>query len=80
MVLSTRDPGVQNWLDTEGHSSGSLAYRWIWTKDMPTPTATVVKLAELRAHLPADTPSFDAAQRSEQIRVRRRHVERRFRR
>jgi hypothetical protein len=80
MVVSIRDPGVENWLDTEGHNSGSLAYRWIWTKDKPTPTTRVVKLAELRSHLPADTPAFGAEQRRAQIRERRRHVERRFRR
>ncbi len=80
LVVSSRDPGVQNWIDTEGRRTGSLAYRWIWTEDRPTPTAKVVPFAELRQHLPAATPAFGPEQRREQIRVRREHLERRFRR
>ncbi|NQZ99412.1 MAG: DUF1214 domain-containing protein [Myxococcales bacterium] len=80
IVLSGSDPGVQNWIDTAGHRSGQISYRWIWTKTRPTPMARVVPLAEVRKHLPKETPVFGPEDRREQIEVRRTHIERRFRR
>jgi len=77
-VVAHHDPGVQNWIDTEGRRRGMLTYRWVWTKDRPRPVARVVKFADLKKALPADTPAFSAAQRRAQIMTRRRHVERRF--
>ncbi|MEE3331612.1 MAG: DUF1214 domain-containing protein [Myxococcota bacterium] len=78
IVVSKQDPGIQNWIDTEGRRTGMLSYRWIWTKDKPTPTTKVVPFKELKQHLPSTTPAFSAEQRREQIRVRREHIERRF--
>lgn len=80
IVVSQRDPGVQNWLDVAGHRAGMLTYRWIWSKDAPTPTARVISVDEIREYLPDDTPAFDEEDRRRQIGVRRAHVERRFRR
>ena len=42
IVVSKRDPGVQNWIDTEGRGYASLTYRWIWTEDQPAPTTTPI--------------------------------------
>ena len=78
IVVSKQDPGIQNWIDTEGRRTGMLTYRWIWTEDKPTPTTKVVPFEELKQHLPATTPAFSAEQRQEQVRVRREHIERRF--
>jgi hypothetical protein len=80
IVVSKRDPGVQNWIDTEGRSYASLTYRWIWTEDQPAPTTTLIPFADVRKHLPPETPAFGAEARREQIRVRREHIERRFHR
>ena len=80
IVVSRQDPGVQNWMDTEGRHSASLSYRWIWTEDKPAPTGKVVPFAEVRAHLPQETPEFSLEERREQVRVRREHLERRFHR
>jgi len=77
-VVAHHDPGVQNWIDTEGRQQGYLTYRWIWTQDRSQPEARMVKFAELKKYLPADTPAFSAAQRREQVMARRRHIERRF--
>lgn len=77
-VVAHRDPGVQNWIDTEQRRRGFLTYRWIWTQDQPAPTTRVVKFADLPELLPQDTPAFSPQQRREQIRTRRRHVEARF--
>jgi len=70
-VLSVRDPGVPNWLDTGGHLYGMLIGRWYKCSDHPVPTLKRVKLAELREHLPADTPMISAAERTAALRERR---------
>ncbi|MCB1676131.1 MAG: hypothetical protein KDI01_07560, partial [Halioglobus sp.] len=84
LVVAHRDPGVSNWLDTSGHSEGFLAPRWAYsetpaTEDWPSITATKVRFDQIRGHLPASTPRVTPQQRREQIAVRQRHVQRRFR-
>jgi hypothetical protein len=53
-------------------------WRWYLTGAMPTPSVTKVPLAELRAHLPADTLAVSPEQRAATIAARRRAVHRRF--
>ena len=76
-VIAHRDPGVQNWLDTTGNREGMIQYRWIWTRTNPQPSVRTVKLAELRAHLPAETPRYAAEQRRAAIAAREAHLRRR---
>ena len=80
IVLSQRDPGVQNWIDTCGYADGLVAYRWVRPTTAPTPTSTAIEVSAVRDHLPASTPQFSAADRQAQIAARRRGVARRFRR
>jgi hypothetical protein len=47
LVIAHEDPGVDNWLDTAGHSRGTMCLRWIGADDHPEPTTSVVKLADL---------------------------------
>ncbi len=50
MVLAHTDPGVPNWLDTEGNPFGLVFWRYFLVSGaVETPLATVVKLADLRA-------------------------------
>lgn len=78
-VVAHRDPGVPNWIDTEGRRRGLLAFRWMGAKEPPPqPTARLVKFSELKKYLPKDTPSFSEAQRRSQVMIRRRHIETRF--
>ena len=80
VVVAHRDPGVANWLDTEGRREGLFTLRWFWPLgDPPSPSTRVVKLADVRAVLPADTPAVDAAGRRREIRRRRDHLTWRFR-
>jgi hypothetical protein len=79
VVISQRDPGIQNWLDTEGRRDGLITYRWVFSSNAPVPRSRVVELAELWAHLPAGTRRFDAAARRDQIARRQAAVARRFR-
>jgi hypothetical protein len=46
-IVAHRDPGLPNWLDTCGHSSGTMCVRWIRAASHPDPQARVVKFAEL---------------------------------
>jgi hypothetical protein len=63
-VLSHRDPGVPNWLDTGGSRRGFLFYRWLSpTTGMPTPEGVVTTVDGVRQHLPADHPVVDQAAR-----------------
>lgn len=78
-VLAHSDPGVPNWLDVGGHPTGTIFMRWNRPPglDAPRPSATVVKLAELRAHLPADHPRVTPEQRAATLLARRRAYDRR---
>jgi hypothetical protein len=77
VVVSARDPGVPNWLDSAGHSEGMIQYRWIWTQTRPQPSARVLPLAAVRSALPPDTPRVSPAERRRALALRQRHVQRR---
>ena len=84
MVIAHQDPGFNNWLDTTGHKEGFVAPRWAYsetpdTEDWPSIEAKKVKFAEIREHLHPDTRTVSAEERREQIRVRQRHVQKRYR-
>ncbi|MEZ5556775.1 hypothetical protein [Haliea sp.] len=80
-VIAAQDPGYPNWLGTGGLQRGTVLLRY---DGMTTalaeddwPQATLLKLEEL----PAAIPGFfvlSAAERAEQVRARRAHVQRRF--
>ncbi|MGE0385550.1 MAG: DUF1214 domain-containing protein [Gammaproteobacteria bacterium] len=78
-VLAHRDPGSPNWLDAGGHRRGFLFYRWLRPAGaMPTPEATLVPLARVREHLPAEHPVLDQDARDAQLSARRRWYAARF--
>jgi hypothetical protein len=70
-VISKRDPGVANWLDTSGYGEGVIQGRWNGCDSAPVPTARLVKLSALSGILPADTAMVTAEQRERQLRDRR---------
>jgi hypothetical protein len=48
MVLAARDPGVPNWIDTEGRPSGMVYWRFLLPEgEIVTPRAKLVSLSEL---------------------------------
>lgn len=69
-VVSIGDPGIPNWLDTFGYQRGMLVGRWHGASDYPLPTLKKVALADVRKHLPADTPSVSAEERERSLRAR----------
>jgi hypothetical protein len=70
-VVSKQDPGVPNWLDKADHPWGVLQMRLNRASDFPEPTVRKVPVAEVRDHLPADTPVVTPAERAEHLRRRR---------
>jgi hypothetical protein len=49
MILAHEDPGLPNWLDTQGNPFGLVFWRFFLVEgEVETPTATIVKLADLR--------------------------------
>ena len=49
LVVAHRDPGLPNWLDTSGHTRGTMAVRWVRAESHPEPICRLVKLSELAA-------------------------------
>jgi hypothetical protein len=70
-VICRLDPGVPNWLDKGDYPWGVIQMRWNHANEYPDPTIKKVPFAELREHLPADTPVVTPAEREEQLRIRR---------
>jgi hypothetical protein len=68
LVISAVDPGVANWLDTEGRAELMATSRWTRPASTPSIDARVVRLEDLPA--PTVTPD----QRRAQIDSRRAHV------
>jgi len=80
LVVSTTDPGLPNWLDTGGHQEGFMFLRWQGlTSPVPSqPGTQLVRLADLRNHLPADEPVVTAVQRQAQLALREAAVNQRL--
>jgi|KBSSwiStaDraftv2_1062776.scaffolds.fasta_scaffold122441_2 hypothetical protein len=79
VVVANHDPGVPNWLDTAGRLTGILRLRqYHQEKDVATPTARKVKLADVRRQLPAETPTVSREERAKVVEVRRQGILRRF--
>ena len=70
-VISIGDPGIANWLDTAGYHRGTMIGRWFGCSSHPEPTLTKVKLAQVRDHLPPDTPTITPGDRARSLSDRR---------
>ena len=77
-VLSSRDPGVANWLDTAGHSNGAMLLRCVRTDTAPVPSTRVVTVDDVVSALPPDTTMTTRDERADVIETRRRAVHERF--
>ena len=71
IVISAKDPGTPNWLDTAGHPKGLIQGRWADCDSSPTPTVRKVALADVRKSLPPETATVSPKQRDQLIRDRR---------
>lgn len=78
LVIAHEDPGVHNWLDTQGFSDGNLGYRNLMSQNPATFRTRLVKRAQLMEHLPADTAMVSPEQRAAQLLERYRAIKLRF--
>jgi hypothetical protein len=78
LVLAHDDPGVHNWLDTQGFSDGNLTYRNLLTRDAAIFRTRLVPRAELLAHLPSGTAMVTPAQRNAMRLERYRAIKQRY--
>jgi hypothetical protein len=70
-VLSARDPGVHNWLDTAGYKSGAVQGRWFGATATPNPNMRKVKLVDVMGQLPTGTKRVTLGERAVALRNRR---------
>ena len=80
VVISARDPGVNNWIDNESRGKGLMTLRTINGDKPPVVHTQVVKVAELKDILPADTQWVTEEERKAQVMIRREHMVSRFHR
>jgi hypothetical protein len=77
-VIAHTDPGVHNWLDTQGFSDGNLTYRNLLSRNAATFRTQLVRHSEIRDILPPDTCEVDATERAQQLLDRYRSVKLRY--
>jgi hypothetical protein len=76
--MAHRDPGVQNWLDTQGFERGNLTYRHMLNGQPAVLNTRVVSYEELRGNLPSDTTMVTEAERAAAMWERFRGIRRRY--
>ena len=54
LVIAHDDPGLPNWVNTVGHQSGTMCFRWVRATVHPQPATRVVKVSELASLSPPD--------------------------
>ncbi len=47
LIVAHENPGFANWLDPDGHTSGTMLLRWIRAKSHPVPACRLVRIADL---------------------------------
>jgi hypothetical protein len=49
LTIARENRGFSNWIDTDGHTTGSMLLRWVRAKTHPVPRCRVVKLSSAAA-------------------------------
>ena len=78
LVIAHDDPGIHNWLDTQGFSDGNLTYRNLLSRNAATFRTRLVKRADLVDALPAGTARVTREERAAQFLDRYRSIKLRF--
>lgn len=78
LVMAHRDPGVHNWLDTQGFERGNLTYRHMLEGEPAALQTRVVKHDELPGVLPEGTATVTADERAAAMWERFRGIRRRY--
>ena len=48
LIVAHENPGRPNWIETAGHTFGTMCFRWVRAKEHPQPQTRLVKLSDLR--------------------------------
>jgi hypothetical protein len=78
LVMAHRDPGIHNWLDTQGFERGNLTYRHMLEGQPALLDTRVVPYEELTQALPAGTAMVSAAARTAAMWQRFHGIRRRY--
>jgi hypothetical protein len=70
IVVTSSDPGVQNWLDTMGHQFGVLQFRWVGGHEAPRVVVKKISSGAVSGALPTATARVSAIERVTAIRDR----------
>ncbi|CAN5818887.1 hypothetical protein BH09ACT7_BH09ACT7_29690 [soil metagenome] len=70
LVIAHDDPGVHNWLDTQGFSNGNLTYRNLMSTNQASFRTQLVKRADVLDALPAGTVTVGKDDRVAQLQAR----------
>lgn len=71
VVVSAKDPGVPNWLDTSGYPIGVIQGRWTECDSQPVPTVRKTTVDQVLRLLPSSTRHVTPQERERTIRERR---------
>ncbi len=71
IVISARDPGVRNWMDTAGYPRGLIQGRWMGCDTDPIPEVQKVKLKDVLKTLPAGVATVTPEERQKILSDRR---------
>lgn len=71
LVISHRDPGLENWIDAGGVIEGDIIMRFLYVDSRPDVSAQLVNLDELERHLPVDSKRVSPQERALALRERR---------
>ena len=66
-VIAHDDPGVHNWLDTQGFSNGNLTYRNLMSQNVGRFRTHLVRRSEVLAALPPGTAMVSSGERMKQM-------------
>jgi hypothetical protein len=78
VFIAHHDPGVHNWVDTQGFERGNLTYRHMLEGQPAVLSTRVVAHKELLKALPADTRMVGEAERAAAMWERFRGIRRRY--
>ena len=78
LVLAHDDPGLHNWMDTQGFERGNVTYRHMLAGAPVELTTQLVKRAELADVLPPDTSTVTEGERIAQMWARFNGIRRRY--
>lgn len=82
-VISKKDPGIYNWIDTDGLNRGYLNPRWQGlsgnpNQALPTASLKLVKLVDLKNELPSGIKLVNETERKTQLELRKKSYELRY--